>query len=84
MLTEVDCCWDWELISRIEEGIKVSRPDFELKLITVEGRVSQDMLRIDGQELQMIITTDESLGNCPKVPTSQVVAKNLVHNDSRH
>jgi hypothetical protein len=33
----------------------------------VAGRVSKDMVRVDGQELQMIITTDESLGNCPKV-----------------
>jgi hypothetical protein len=33
----------------------------------VAGRIAQDMLRIDGRELQMIITTDESLGNCPKV-----------------
>ena len=41
--------------------------NLEFKLIIVDGRVSQNMLRIDERELQMIITTDESSGNCPKV-----------------
>lgn len=36
-------------------------------LIVVAGRVGRDMLLVDGRELQMIISTDESLGNCPKV-----------------
>ena len=35
--------------------------NLEFKLIIVDGRVSQNMLRIDERELQMIITTDESL-----------------------
>jgi hypothetical protein len=35
----------------------------------VAGRISRDMVRIDGKELQVIITADESLGNCPKVAT---------------
>jgi hypothetical protein len=35
----------------------------------VAGRISRDMVRIDGKELQVIITADESLGNCPKVST---------------
>lgn len=35
--------------------------------IVVAGRVGKDMLLVDGRELQMIISTDESLGNCPKV-----------------
>jgi predicted pyridoxine 5'-phosphate oxidase superfamily flavin-nucleotide-binding protein len=33
----------------------------------VAGRISRDMVRIDEKELQVIITADESLGNCPKV-----------------
>jgi hypothetical protein len=39
-------------------------------LNVVAGRVSKDMLLMDGRELQMIVTTDESLGNCPKVSPS--------------
>ena len=35
----------------------------------VAGRISRDMVRIDGKELQVIITAEESLGNCPKVST---------------
>ena len=37
--------------------------------IVVAGRVAQNMLNIEDRELQMIITTDESLGNCPKYIT---------------
>jgi len=36
-------------------------------LIVVAGRVAEGMVRIEGRELQMILATDESLGNCPKV-----------------
>ena len=40
-----------------------------LRLIVVAGRIAPSMLRIEDRELQMIITTDESLGNCPKYIT---------------
>jgi len=33
----------------------------------VAGRISRDLVRIEGKELQLIITAEESLGNCPKV-----------------
>ena len=33
----------------------------------VAGQVGENMVRIDGKELQMIMITNESLGNCPKV-----------------
>lgn len=35
--------------------------------MVVAGRVGENMVRIDGKELQLIMITDESLGNCPKV-----------------
>ena len=35
--------------------------------MVVAGRVGENMVRIEGKELQMILATDESLGNCPKV-----------------
>jgi len=33
----------------------------------VAGRISRDLVHIEGKELQLIITAEESLGNCPKV-----------------
>ena len=36
-------------------------------MILVAGHVAKDMVRVDGQELQMVLTANEALGNCPKV-----------------
>jgi uncharacterized protein len=38
-------------------------------LTVVAGRVASNMINLEGHELQMIITTEESLGNCPKYIT---------------
>jgi hypothetical protein len=47
-------------------------------LILVAGKVLPNMVRIEGRELQMIMTTQESLGNCPKVFCLAIIA-DLVH-----
>lgn len=39
----------------------------EFKLTVVAGKVAQNMVCLDNNELQMIINATEALGNCPKV-----------------
>jgi len=39
--------------------------------LVVAGRVGENMVRIEGKEVQVILATNESLGNCPKVTMNE-------------
>jgi hypothetical protein len=50
----------------------------------VAGRVPENMVVVDGHELQMIINANEALGNCPKVIPSADDPNILVHYHQGH
>jgi hypothetical protein len=39
--------------------------------LVVAGSVGENMVRIEGKEVQVILATNESLGNCPKVTMNE-------------